>query len=308
MIASVMGKIGITLLMFPALGFLVSCAAKQQSQEAKSNQAQSTSTTETGKQTTPNDTQVKEEILGLRRLLYADDSLQELASSPDEGNTIIDDASRLIENGKPQQALDVLQRANGKSALTRDPAYWIVAAYARHQLGDLQGARQSLQEVLKLPEVESRILLNVWKVLRDLGDKSETKKAGRVLGVIAEIGYKGTVVIVAGYADGESRLFLGSGGGLIGGKESFPEEARRGAKELVAAAQPFVNNLPLEAARELPKQGQVRFALLTSSGTYIIKDEIDHLERTDSQYYRIWRATNMLLTPLLRFMSEEEKK
>lgn len=308
MFAFVMGKIGITLLMFAALSFLVSCAAKQQSQEANSYQAQSKSTKETVKQTTSNDMQIKEEILGLRQLLYADSSLKELASSPNQSNQIIDDASRLIMDGKPQQAIDVLQKANGKSALTRDPAYWIVSAYARHQLGDLQGARQSLKEVLGLPEVESRIVLNVWKILRELGDKPEIKKASRVLGVIAEIEYKGTVVIVAGYADGESRLFFGSGGGLIGEKEKFPEETRRGAKELVVAAQPFVNNLPLEDAHDLPKQGQVRFSLLTSNGTYIIKDEIDHLEQTDSQFYPIWRATNVLLTPLLRFISEEEKK
>jgi|ERR1051325_568035 hypothetical protein len=321
MFTSVIDKAGFTLLMFAVLSSIVSCASRQKSQ------AESKSTNGTVKQMTPNDLQIKEEILGLRQLLYADSSLKELASSSrfdsnemvdDQGrrrqlsstdfeiNKVFDNACLLIENGKPQQALDFLQSVNIKHDLKHDPAYWLVSAYARQQLGNLQECRQSLHEFLKSPEIDSREVLNVWQILRELGDKPES--ANQVLGVIAEMGHEETVVIVAGYADGESRLFLGSGGGVIGKKESFPEETRIAAKELVAAAQPFVNNLPLEHVRDLPKRGQVRFALLTSSGIYVIKDEIAHLNKQDSQFYPVWRATNTLLTPLLRFMLEEQKK
>ncbi len=160
-----------------------------------------------------------------------------------------------------------------------------------------------------MPQPESRLVLNIWKVLRELGEKPEARTANQVLGVVVEIEYEQSVVIVAGYADGESRLLLGGGGGgVIGKKESFPEETRVAAKELVAAAQPFVSNLPLETARDLPKQGQVRFALLTSSGTYIFKEEIDNLERENSRYETIWGAANWLLQSLLKFMSEEKEK
>jgi hypothetical protein len=141
-----------------------------------------------------------------------------------------------------------------------------------------------------------------------LGDKPEAKSANQVLGVIAEIGYEETVVIVAGYADGESRLFLGSGAGVLGKKESFPEDTRLAAKDLVAAAQPFVNSLPLENTRNLPKRGQVRFVLLTNSGIYAIKDDIARVSEKDSGRQSLWIASNALLTPLLKFMLQDEKK
>jgi tetratricopeptide (TPR) repeat protein len=326
MFAWVMDKVGTTLLLVAVLISLVGCASKQMSQEANSYQAQNKSTNETVKQMASNNLEIKEVVLGLRQLLYADGSLKELAglrfdsnevvnaqgrqrrlsSTAFEINKVFDNACLLIENGKPQQALDSLQSVNLKHDLKHDPAYWLVSAYARQKLGNLQESRQNLHYVLKLPETESRMQLNIWKVLRELGDKPEP--ANQVLGVIAEIAHESNFVIVAGYADGESRLFVGYGGGVVGPKETFPEETRRGAKELVAAAQPLVNNLPLENARDLPKLGQVKFALLTSSGIYIIKDEIDHLNQEGNQFYPIWRATNELLTPLVKFMSEGEKK
>jgi hypothetical protein len=328
MIPSVIYKVGGAIFMLAVLSFIVSCDSRQPSQAANSHNAQSESTGGKVQQMTSNDWQIKEEILGLRQFLYADGSLKDLArlrfddnemvdeqgrpyrlpSAGFEINKVFDNACLLIENGKPQQALDFLQSENTKHDLKHDPAYWIVSAYAKQQLDDLQEARLRLHKVLEWPKMETRLVLNVWKVLRELGDKSDAQTANQVLGVIAEIGHEQTVVIVAGYADGESRLFLGNGAGVIGKKESFPEDTRIGAKELVAAAQPFVNKLPLENARDLPKRGQVRFALLTSSGIYIIKDEIAHLDKQDNQYYPLWRATNSLLTPLLRFMSEDKKK
>lgn len=326
MFASIINKVGITLLMFAAFSTLVSCESKLKSQESNSSKGQSESINGAAKQMTPNDSQIKEGILGLRRLLYADGSFKELASSRFDKNEVIDEQGRqrrlssndfeinkvfdkaclLIESGKPQQALDFLQSVNIKHDLKHDPAYWLVSAYARQQLGNLQESRQNLHYVLKLPETESRMALNIWKVLRELGDKPEP--ANQVLGVIAEIGHAETVTFVAGYADGESRLFLESGAGVIGPKESFPEETRIAAKELVAAAQPFAKNLPLENTRDLPKQGQVKFVLLTNSGIYVIKDEMAHLNKEDSQFYPLWIAVNTLLTPSLKFLLEGEKK
>jgi hypothetical protein len=316
--------------MFAVLSFIANCGSKQQSQATNSYNAQSESTNGMVQQMPSNDWQIKEEILGLRHFLYADGSLKELAglrfdssevideqgrrrrlpSAGFEINKVFDNACLLVENGKPQQALDFLQSVSIKHNLKRDPAYWLVSAYARQRLDDVQGARLSLHEALRLPEMETRIVLNVWKVLRDLGDKPEAKSANQVLGVIAEIGHEQTVVIVAGYADGESRLFLGSGAGVIGKKESFPEDTRTAAKELIAAAQPFVSSLPLENTRDLPKRGQVRLVLLTSSGIYAIKDDIAHVSKKDDGRHSLWVASNALLTPLLKFMfmSEGDKK
>jgi hypothetical protein len=69
--------------------------------------------------------------------------------------------------------------------------------------------------------------------LRDLQYSREAREEyggadlrdGEVYGVIVEIGVEGTVVMVAGFKDGTSRLIMGKGGGVLGNKNDFPARA-----------------------------------------------------------------------------------
>ena len=138
--------------------------------------------------------------------------------------------------------------------------------------------------------------------LKESGIPSASKDT--VQAVVAEIGMEGTVLIVAGFADGTSRLFLGRGGGVIGEKEDFPQDTWAAARKLVQAGQASLPRVPRAPSRVWPQQGHVRFALLTSGGMHAAEVDIDHLEKGNAPLSPLWEATNNLLGPLIQFMNE----
>jgi hypothetical protein len=250
---------------------------------------------------------VDETLLYFRPLLYCDDSLKVQALRFRGIYQAIDEALDLINLGKHKRAKELLESSNGDQELENNPWYWTVLAYAQQQLGDFMGARESLRTIFTLPELETRMVLLAWAARRELGDGPDDETANHVLGVVVEIGVDSTIVIMAGYADGTSRLLLGSGGGVLGEKEDFPPETVVGAMNLVRAAQPFVSKVPLEQNQQLPTARQVRFALLTAGGIHVAKATLDQLEREQSHaFHPLWVAAKALRDPLLKIMSEEK--
>lgn len=277
------------------------------------------------------DLKVDPAIFGLKELLYCDKKLSECVSDIPQSYKLrtdpllnkqllkdsdlsnedyghIAEAVLLTQKGEPKQAVAILEsNTNGK--IKQEFGYWMALAYAKQQLGDLIGARHSLRQILTLPDMETGIQLQVWSMLRELGDKPEEQIANQVLGVVIEVGVANTVVVVAGFADGMSRLwFVTGGGGPIGGKENFPKESIIAAKNMVSAAQPLVSAFPIEKDRQLPKQGRMRFALLTAGGIHVKEVSINQLDnRKAPLLYSLNSASHDLFTILLKFNLEQGK-
>jgi hypothetical protein len=129
---------------------------------------------------------------------------------------------------------------------------------------------------------------------------------GEVYGVIVEIGVEGTIVLVAGFKDGTSRLIMGKGGGVLGNKNNFPFESRVLARRLVEVAAPLVAAIPRETARPLPPQGHARFALLTRDGSHGALRSIASLERGEGDLAALWGPANHLLNVLLQFQQQRQ--
>jgi hypothetical protein len=254
------------------------------------------------------DIKVEDAVLGLRSFLYADMSLKEQAARLKGSHHVIDNALSLIESGKAKQAEMVLQSVSKSEPIYRNPTYWTVLAYVKQQSGNLEGSRESIRRIFMLPNIESGSLLSACNALRELGDESHVVKANEVVGVITEIAYKDTAIIMAGYEDGSSQLLFGTGGGVLGGKEHFPKESIVAAKRLVHSTQSFVGKAPLEEQRQLPKRDHVRFALLTCGGIHVLEERIGVLEQKNTQLDPVWSAANQLLGVLLSFMREQNKR
>jgi hypothetical protein len=124
-----------------------------------------------------------------------------------------------------------------------------------------------------------------------------------VYGALVEIGYRGTVIVIAGFKDGTSRLYLGTGGGVMGMKEDFPPQSHEAARLLVKTAQQTSASMSPERSRAFPQQGQVRIAALTGGGALSATETIERLEAKQSPFAPIWGPTNYLMNILLQFMS-----
>jgi hypothetical protein len=81
--------------------------------------------------------------------------------------------------------------------------------------GDSNQAIEALRRILAIPQMESRVCVQVWHLLRELGVEPPTELAKQTLGVVVEVGMPKGVDLVAGYADHCARYWNFSGAGVV---------------------------------------------------------------------------------------------
>ncbi len=92
-----------------------------------------------------------------------------------------------------------------------EPWSLFISAFTDSQKNDLDAAKASLHEILKIPDSESRVRLLAWRSLRALGEQPPAKVASEVQGVICELHNEAGIGTIAAYADGTAR-WLGARG------------------------------------------------------------------------------------------------
>ena len=85
-----------------------------------------------------------------------------------------------------------------------------------------------------------------------------------VWGVLMELGYAEALVTLLALADGTVSLYLGHGGGVIGGGQH--ENVRRAAQNLLRTAEGSREQLAPTTQFPMPALGRVRFHVLTFAG------------------------------------------
>jgi hypothetical protein len=81
--------------------------------------------------------------------------------------------------------------------------------------GDAEGAITVLQNILRMPNLESRHYLQAHNQLRQLGVDAPSEIAKEVLGVVVEVGMDKGLDLVAAYSDHHARYFNDSGAAVI---------------------------------------------------------------------------------------------
>jgi hypothetical protein len=129
---------------------------------------------------------------------------------------------------------------------------------------------------------------------------------GEVLGVVVEIGLPGDTVMIAGYANGDARLFHDSGGGLLGDLFRFPDIAEA-AKALCATAQPAQQDLtPQSAVPPLPAIDLVQVSALTIGQLYSSQAPGPEIIEPGHKLNSIFVAANNLFDHLSRLQDNAE--
>ncbi|MFQ5917942.1 MAG: hypothetical protein ACE5I0_09060, partial [Candidatus Binatia bacterium] len=86
-----------------------------------------------------------------------------------------------------------------------------------------------------------------------------------VWGILMETGYPEALATLVSLADGTTSLYLGHGGGIIGGGDH--ENVRRATKAFLAVAEAHRESLAPTQSFPLPNVGRVKFYVLTFDGT-----------------------------------------
>jgi len=242
----------------------------------------------------------EEGFLALREMVYGDRPFN-YSSIPVGDDSLLTQAMTAIEAGEYRRARAVLEAVPSDDKRQQDVWYLLMLARARQMGGDLRGAKQAAARILELPGPEaSRTQLAGWAALRELGERPGKEDAGKVLAVVVEKGEAGGVILIAGYADGNARIWNSrSPGGIVGDLSTNPE-VKRAADRLVKAGETSTVRLPIASARPLPAQNRVRFAILTPAGMHVADEAEAEVSKQAHPLNPLYKAAVELSTTVDR--------
>lgn len=168
-------------------------------------------------------------------------------------------ASQSLEQQAAQMHLD------GQPGALQD----IATAAKLTSQGKKSEAIASLQNALKHPDNETRVVLWTWTGLRELGVQPDAKLAGEVLGAVIEMPSGGAYDTLAAYADGTARYLNFSGRAIFWDQPD--DKVKALCKGLIDSTIPASSAARPRTALSLPK-GSAQVTLLTRSGNYVIVD------------------------------------
>lgn len=156
---------------------------------------------------------------------------------------------------------------------------WLSFVQARDQLnsGDNESSKQTLRQILEMPDLESRHYLQAWHFLRGLGELPSKGEAQQLYGVVVEVTLDEGLDIVAAYADHTARYFNYSGAAIVWERpnenlNSVIDSLLDAGKVVAAQIGPWEGERPAA-----PPQGQVRISMLAPSGLHFGQGPFDDL-------------------------------
>ena len=158
---------------------------------------------------------------------------------------------------------------------------WLSFQHARdlNDTGDVAGAKEAVRKIAAMPDLDTRIFLQAWHTLRELGDKPPQGREKEVLGVVVEIGMPKGLDLVAAYRDHRARYFNYSGAGVLWERrddslDGLIDELLQAGTVVVEAIGPWTKPKPPE-----PKNGFARINLLTPSGIHLGNGPVEALNQ-----------------------------
>ncbi len=129
----------------------------------------------------------------------------------------------------------------------------------------------------------------------DLG-LSPSQQLPNVWGILMEIGYPETLAGLVVLADGTSSLYLGHGGGFIGGGEHA--SVRTASARFLSVADRYHAGLQATRTFPYPDVGRVKFYVLTFSGILFADADEEELVQKAHKLAELFYAGHGVLTEL----------
>lgn len=166
-----------------------------------------------------------------------------------------------------------------RGALALEP--WASFARAKQQIdsGKARDAVSILQDILAMPQIESRCYLQAYPFLRELGVQCAEKKAKDVLGVVVEIGMKDGADMIAAYSDYGARYYNCTGASVV--SETAAPALNAPIADILRAGQTATRMISVWKGKRLPApiHGQARISILTPSGLHFGESPYEALAR-----------------------------
>jgi hypothetical protein len=166
-------------------------------------------------------------------------------------------------------------------------------------------AFQNLVQIVKTPDMPSRVYLQAWHSLRALGQSTPPSLERQVGGIIIEVGFNDGFDLLAGYADHTARYFNHAGGAVIWDSPHPKVDENidlllKVTQEIVKHTTPVVVG---EKHPDPPTSGHVLISMLTYGGNHF-----GHGKLEDMQKAKISAPLMALGTELLQSLITLSKK
>lgn len=151
----------------------------------------------------------------------------------------------------------------------------IITAVLSKGCANVQEQKQNSQIPIQDKMQNSQPVPEPTQVIKDLRNQiltSSPKELGfnnqntnmKVYGVLMETGYPEAVATLVSLGDGNASLYLGHGGGVIGGIEH--ENVRKASIDFVKESEKYLSDMRNSKSFPYPNLGQLKFYLLTFDG------------------------------------------
>jgi hypothetical protein len=202
-------------------------------------------------------------------------------------------------------SIKVERRYNMKIALIL--SIMIISANCQNSLTQDRSIEQK-QNRQAVPEPESVIkgLRNKFLTTKpqELGFSQKDSKP-LAWGIFMEIGYPEALATLISFRDGQASLYLGTGGGVIGGIGH--EKVRRAAIAFVEESEKYLNSMTKTESFPYPAVGQVKFYVRTFNGVFTAEADEAELGEGKHKLSPLFYSGQEVLTQL-RLVSETLEK
>lgn len=117
-----------------------------------------------------------------------------------------------------------------------------------------------------------------------------------VWGVLMEFWLNRAVVTIVSLADGTTSMYFSSGGSIIG-SGAYPKPAAI-SRQFIEVAESFLSVIPQSIACPMPKDGNVRFHLLTFDGYHSIEVVESDVENISHQFFSLYSCGQKVITEI----------
>ena len=165
--------------------------------------------------------------------------------------------------------------------ISGDSEPWVSFRRAKERLdsGDIDSATAVFQNILGMPQLESRQYLQAYRFLRELNVSPPKDNEKDVLGVVVEVGMPKGLDLLAAYADHHARYYNFGGAAVIWERpndllDASIDELLLEAKTVAQVIGVWYGDRPLA-----PQKGIARINLLTPSGLHFGQGPLDVLSK-----------------------------
>jgi len=167
----------------------------------------------------------------------------------------------------------------------------------------MKSANKGKTEIAEKNSTENQTEQNPYNDMRNIAFSATSEQLGiegigknDVYGIISEIDMNGATATVVTFSNGDTSLYLSTGGGFIGAGQH--ESVQKVVKKYVENGQKYIEKATKIEKAELPKSGMTNFNFLTENGIYSISKSLSELESGKSEFSNLFIELNEVISQI----------